>query len=83
MTIRQIIEFGPEYSSWEDWNGNMLHYFGEEAIMYSSEDNWQQVAYNIMSLSTFSNYAISDPAEFEDWKDWVYSFIETVNGPTQ
>lgn len=82
MTIRQDMPYLPDYSTWEDWNGNVLHYFGEEPIVYTNEENWQQTAYSLMGLSTFMNYAISDPAGFEDWREWVKQFVETVNGPT-
>lgn len=83
MTIRQIIEFGPEYSTWADWNGNLVHYFGEETIPYiPDEEHWQEVARNVVQLPTFMNYATPDPDVFDTWQEWVSSFIEVVNGPS-
>lgn len=84
MAIRQIIEFSPEGSTWADWNGNMLHYFGEEPIPYIDDElQWQEVARSIVQLSTFMNYAMPDPDTYDDWKMWANDFIEVVNGPTQ
>jgi hypothetical protein len=83
MTIRQIIEFGPEYSTWADWNGNLVHYFGEETIPYiAEEDHWQEVARNVVQLPTFMNYATPDPDAYTNWQDWALAFIQIVNGPT-
>ena len=81
--IRQIIEFGPEGSSWADWNGNLVHYFGEQPIPYlPDETEWQEVARSVTQLPTFLNYAIQDPMAYETWQDWVRDFITAVNGPT-
>lgn len=82
-SIRQIIEVGPENISWEDWNGYMLHTFGEEPLPYVTEEDWQDFALNVAGLSTFSNYAVPDPELFEDWRVWVNMLIEAVNGPTK
>lgn len=81
--IRQIIEFSPEGSTWADWNGNFLHYFGEEPIpYYVDEKMWKEVAQSITQLATFNNYALPDPDEFENWQDWANELITVVNGPT-
>lgn len=84
MAIRQIIQFSPEGSTWADWNGNLLHYFGEEPIpYYEDETNWQEVAKNVTQLSTFVNFAPPDPEAFETWQEWANAFITVVNGPTR
>lgn len=81
MTIRQIIEFGPENTTWADWNGNLVHYFSEETIPYTEDETqWQEVARNVMQLPTFVNYATPDPDTYQAWQNWVLDFIETVNG---
>lgn len=81
--ITQIIEFGPEGSTWADWNGNLLHYFGEEPIPYiPDETQWQTVAKTVVQLSTFMNYATPDPDIYESWQEWAKDFITVVNGPT-
>lgn len=81
--IRQIIEFGPEGSTWANWNGNLIHYFGEEPIPYiEDETQWKEVALNVVQLPTFINYAPPDPEVFETWQEWANEFITAVNGPT-
>ena len=80
--INQDIPFLAEDMTWENWNGNMLHYFGEEPLPYVSEENWVSFADSMVSLSTFSSYAIPRGEEFENWQDWVEAVILTVNGST-
>ena len=69
--------------SWEDWNGNMLHYFGEEPLPFVTEENWKQFALTMSSLNTFSAYGFPDPEEAEDWRQWVSYIITIVNGPSE
>lgn len=81
--IRQSIPFLSEGMSWEDWNGNMLHYFGEEPLPYYNEEHWQDFARSMNSLNTFSVFALPSPEGFDKWQDWVSSIIAVINGRTQ
>lgn len=81
--INQVVQFIPEYMSWDDWNGNVLHYFSEEPMPVVSEENWQELANALSSYATFNNYAVPNPYTYENWQLWARDFIESVNGPTQ
>ena len=81
--IRQSINWVPINGTWADWNGNMVHYYGEEPIPYVSEDEWQTVADYLSGLATFTNYLIPDSATYADWREWAKDFIEAVNGATR
>jgi hypothetical protein len=80
--IIQDIPFLAEDTTWDNWNGNMLHYFGEEPLPYVPEENWEQFANLMIGLSTFSVYALPSPQNFTNWQDWVGSVILAINGPT-
>lgn len=81
--IFQDIPQFPEGVSWADWNGNMLHYFGEEPLPYVEEENWKEFALSMSGLTTFSAYGFPDPEEVETWQQWVNQIITIVNGPTE
>jgi hypothetical protein len=80
--ITQDIPFLAEDTTWENWNGSMLHYFGEEPLPYVAEENWPSFANSMSSLSTFSVYALPGPDSYTDWRDWAEAVILIVNGPT-
>ena len=80
--FQQSFPYSPDYMSWEDWNGNMIHYFGEEPLPYVPEDNWQEFARVMGSLTTFSAYGFPGPETYDDWRDWAEAIIVIVNGPT-
>jgi hypothetical protein len=82
MTTEQFFPFSPEYSSWEDWNGNLVMWYGEETIPHTSENNWKSTAKNIAELPTFASYPVSDPGVFSTWQEWAEDFTQIINGPS-
>lgn len=81
--IKEIIQFLPTDMEWDNWNGNLLHYYGEEPIPYVSEDNWTVVADYLAGLATFANYSIPNSTGYQEWQLWAKDFIESVNGATR
>lgn len=79
-SIQPHFPFVPDYMSWEDWNGNLAVFYGEENVIFSDGDNWQTTAESMSSMTAFAAYAIPDPARFDNWQDWALAFTQTVNG---
>jgi hypothetical protein len=83
MTIRKtaaIFPFLPDYSTWEDWNGNFIMWYGQETIPAESEANWQSAAEQIMQTQTFSAYPVPEPKTFASWQDWALALTSAING---
>ena len=70
----------PDYMTWEDWTGNMIIHYGQQNIMLSSEDNWQEGAQNMARIETFGAYPVPSPERFENWQDWAREFTLIING---
>jgi hypothetical protein len=83
MALQSFFPFTPTFMSWEDWNGNLVMFYGEEPIPALPEEDWKQVANNVAQLATFLNYPVPDPQLYENWEDWALEFTEIINGPTQ
>ena len=81
--FEQFFPFGSDYSSWEDWNGNLIIWYGQETIAYNTEENWKDTANNVAQLPTFSAYPVPDPDLFENWQDWANQFTQIINGPSR
>lgn len=82
MSLQQFFPGSPEYSTWENWNGSLLHYYGEEPIPMLPEAEWKQVALSVGQLATFINYPVPDPEMYDSWQEWTLAFSEIINGPT-
>ena len=83
MAFQEFFPFVPEYSTWDDWNGNLAVYYSREPIMIESEDNWREVASSVGLLATFANYPVPDPSQYQTWQTWAKDFTEIINGPSQ
>lgn len=83
MALQQDIPALPDDMTWEAWNGNMLHYFGEEPLPIVPEERWLEFASSMSGLPTFSVYGISDGQGVSSWQEWVRGIIGLINGATQ
>jgi hypothetical protein len=83
MALQSFFPCTPTLMSWEEWNGNLVMFYGEEPIPALPEEDWRLVANNVAQLATFLNYPVPDPQLYEDWQDWAFEFTEIINGPTQ
>ena len=68
--------------SWEDWNGNLAIYYGQQNIMFSSEENWKEAAMNMMKMECFGAYPLPNPEPYDSWQDWAKEFTLSINGRT-
>lgn len=75
-----LIEFLPDYSSWEDWNGGMIHYFGDQQFPFLPEEKWRDVASAISLSAVFDTFGVPYPETYEDWRDWARALTMVVNG---
>lgn len=76
----QAIEFLPAYSTWEDWNGQLVHYFAEQQFPILPEAEWVEVAQAVTVNPVFDKYAVPDPSGFVNWQDWALSLTLSING---
>lgn len=83
MALQDFFPFTPANMSWEDWNGNLIMYFGAQPIPYTSERDWKITAKNVSQLPFFETYPVPDPDLFENWQDWAYQFTLIINGPSR
>lgn len=81
-STQPVFPFLPQYTTWEDWNGNLIMYYGQELIPYTTEDQWQSTAKSVSQSPTFSAYPVPDPDQYDHWEDWVNQFVLIINGPS-
>ena len=74
------IEFLPMYGTWDDWNGNIIHYFGEQQFPIVSEANWVELAQAIALNPVFDKYSVPTPEIYADWRQWALALTESING---
>ena len=78
--FQSFFPFNHEYSSWENYNGNLIIYYAAEGIPYTDEENWRLTAKNVTQIAKFAGYIVPDPDLFQYWQDWAKEFTLIVNG---
>lgn len=76
----QVLEFLPAYNSWDDWNGQLVHYFGEQQFSVLPEAEWVEVALAVTVNPVFDKYSIPDPRGFTSWQEWASALTFSING---
>lgn len=74
------IDFLPAYSTWAEWNGNLIHFFDEQQFPYLPETQWQEVARAVTVNPIFDKYAVAAPEAFQTWQEWAMALTASVNG---
>jgi hypothetical protein len=82
MAFEQFFPCGTNMS-WEDWNGNLIMFYGEEPIPYNTENEWRNTAQSVAQLTTFQVFPVPDPDTFEKWQDWAEELTMIINGPSR
>ena len=75
-----ILEFLPEHATWEEWNGNLVHYFGDQQFPVVPETMWKEVANAVCLNPVFSDFIPPTPDIFDHWQDWAKVLTVNVNG---
>jgi len=82
MALQDFFPCIPQYMTWEDWNCNVVLYFGAQPIAHGPETEWQSIAKNICQLPFFEVYPVPDPTLYNHWQDWATDFTLIINGPS-
>jgi len=80
--IQQFFPFVPAFMTWEEWTGNFIMWYGQNAIPLEKEENWKEAANHLNSLPTFSAYPLPDPNTYANWREWAKGVTEIINGPS-
>jgi hypothetical protein len=82
-SIQEFFPFVPDYSTWDDWNGNLSIFYSKEAIAINAEEDWAETAASVASLPVFAAYPVPYPYDFDDWQSWAREFTLIINGPSK
>lgn len=75
-----ILEFLPDYATWDEWNGNLVHYFGEQQFAVLPEIQWIDVARSVVVNPVFDKFSPPLPTAYTDWREWARALTLAVNG---
>lgn len=72
--------YDPRFQTWDGWASLMCEaYAGQQLMVPSGEDGWQEWAAGLKAIDVFSNDAIPSPYVFNTWQDWAAAIVGAVN----
>ena len=77
---QQSFPFSTQFTKFEDWNGNLIIWFGEQPIPYNTEERWKETASAVAALPFFEVYPLPYPDTYETWQNWADEVAELING---
>jgi len=80
--IVQSFPFGTAHTTFEDWVGNFIQWYGEQGIGQGTENNWTEIADQITGCPSFSAYGLQSAEKYQTWQDWAADISLAINGPT-
>jgi hypothetical protein len=80
--IVQSFPFSTAYSDFEEWSGNFIQWYGQEGIGQGAENEWLEIARQIVSAPSFAAYGLKSPDEYDTWQEWAEDVSLAINGPT-
>jgi hypothetical protein len=76
---QQLFPFLPGYSTWEEFNGNLVMFYSQNNISFNDEANWDITAREIAQSPAFQRFGTPDPQTYDNWEDWALEFNNLVN----
>jgi hypothetical protein len=67
-------------TDWADSMSYTLEKYGTITRL-NNPDEWQGWALEAISMFTIGKYNPPNPMEYQDWREWAFAFIRTVQLP--
>lgn len=78
MTIALV--YDPRYQTFDSWAALMCEAYAAQQLQIPGPDvDWKSWAAGLKTIDVFSNEAIPEPYNFEDWQDWAAAVVNAVN----
>jgi len=75
--------YDPRYQTFEGWASLMCEQYAAQQLQIPTpEMDWKSWAAGLNAIDVFTNNAIPDPYNFDDWQDWAASLVNVMNGGT-
>jgi len=72
--------YDPRYHTFESWASLMCELYANQQLQIPSpEVDWKSWGVGLKGIDVFTNEAIPEPYNFEDWQEWATALVNAVN----
>jgi hypothetical protein len=81
MTIALV--YDPRYHTFDSWAALMCEAYAAQQLQIPGPDvDWKSWGAGLKTIDVFTNEAIPEPYNFENWQDWAAAVVNAVNSRT-
>ena len=83
MALNPALVYDPRFHTFESWASLMVElYAAQQLEIPTSLTDWKLWGDGIKAIDVFTNEAIPDTDQFDNWQDWAEALVNAVNPQT-
>jgi hypothetical protein len=83
MALNPALVYDPRFHTFESWASLMVElYAAQQLEIPTALTDWKLWGDGIKAIDVFTNEAIPDTDQFDNWQDWAEALVNAVNPQT-
>lgn len=80
MATNNVLVYDPRYHTFDSWACLMVeHYADQQLEIPGPQTDWKQWGKGLLAVGFFSNEAVPDTDQFDDWQNWAAALLGAIN----
>jgi len=72
--------YDPRYQTFESWASLMVEqYAAQQLAIPAADTDWKLWGQGLLAIDVFTNEAVPNPEQFENWFDWAAALFGAIN----
>lgn len=83
MELNPPLVYDPRFQTFESWASLMVELYAAQQIEIPTPlTDWKLWGNGLKAIDVFTNEAIPDTDQFDDWQEWAEALVNAVNPQT-
>ncbi len=80
MATSNAFVYDPRYHTFESWASLMVEQYAAQQLSIPTADtDWKLWGQGLLAIDVFTNEAVPNPAQYNDWQDWAAALYGAIN----
>lgn len=84
MATSNAFVYDPRYHTFDSWASLMVEQYAAQQLgIPTPTTDWKQWGQGLLAIDVFTNEAVPNPEQFDDWQDWAAALLGAINSGIQ
>lgn len=80
LSTQSPFVYDPRYHTFESWASLMVEQYAAQQLSIPTADtDWVLWGQGLLAIDVFTNEAVPNPEQFDDWQDWAAALFGAIN----